>query len=155
MSVLQLKKILFIISLLGTLILTGAVYGQSPLPHSRTTGYASEAEDDKPLAGRNRRRHIRYFSPTLYPRANTDYLNVTAGTNKVRINVLANDTGRHLRVRTVNPRSARGGRVYMKNNKVIYIPLVHYVGKDSFWYSVIDRSGRKHSAKVIICICDS
>lgn len=108
----------------------------------------------KPVAGRNRRRPMAHPA-LLYPRASMDQLSVSAGTQKLRINVLANDSGRNLRLRAVNPRSAKGGRVYLKNNRVIYMPPSGYLGKDSFWYTVVDRGGNKHSAKVVVCVCDN
>lgn len=111
------------------------------------------AEMPKPIAGRNRRRSDIRSTSQPYPRANTDYLNVSIGTSKLRINVLSNDSGSYLSLSRVNKRSAKGGHVYIRGDKVLYIPPKNYHGRDSFWYTVRDRAGRRHSAKVVVCFC--
>ena len=156
MSISRYKKSVFIIALMSTTFFVNAacVSAASSVNNTAINGVVSTASAaPKPIAGRNRRRNsIR--QPSLdYPRANTDRLDVSVGTSKLRINVLSNDRGRYLRLSAVNPRSARGGKVYMKNNKVLYVPPRNYKGEDSFWYTVVDRGGRRHSAKVIVCIC--
>lgn len=108
----------------------------------------------RPIAGRNRRNIALNSSRRLYPRAFNDQVIVPSHTNKLRINVLSNDTGHRLKLKEVNKQSARGGRIYMQGRHVVYLPKPNFYGWDSFWYAVIDANGRRHSAKVNICLCD-
>jgi len=111
-------------------------------------------QEAKPIAGRNRRRAKSTTSISLYPKANLDRVRASRQFNKLRINVLSNDNGYKLRVIDINPRSAVGAKVSVKNGMAVYQVPEHFVGKDSFWYTMQDKSGRQHSAKVIVCICD-
>jgi len=86
--------------------------------------------------------------------ANPDSVRVSRQTNKLRINVLSNDRGYQLKVVDINLRSASGARVSLRNDMVVYQTPLHFSGEDSFWYTLEDKSGRQHSAKVIVCICD-
>jgi hypothetical protein len=156
MSISRYKNTLFMAALMTTtfLVNVACVRAAGPVNETASNGFTNSASGQpKPIAGRNRRRSdIR--QPSLdYPQANTDRLNVAVGTSKLYINVLSNDRGKYLKLSTVNSRSAKGGRVYMKNNKVLYLPPTNYRGQDSFWYTVVDRGGRRHSAKVIVCFC--
>jgi hypothetical protein len=108
----------------------------------------------RPIAGRNRRNIALSSSRRLYPHAFNDQIRVPSHTNKLRINVLSNDTGHRLRIKEVNKQSARGGRIYMQGSHVVYLPKPNFQGWDSFWYAVVDANGRRHSAKVNICLCD-
>jgi len=108
----------------------------------------------KPVAGRNRRRSRLPVILPRYPRANADKVRASPQTNKLRINVLSNDNGYKLRVVDINSRSAGGARVSVRNDMAVYQIPRHFVGKDSFWYTMEDKSGRQHSAKVIVCVCD-
>ena len=108
----------------------------------------------RPIAGRNRRNIALSSSRRLYPRAFNDQIIVPSHTNKLRINVLSNDTGNRLKLKEVNKQSARGGRVYMQGRHVVFLPKPNFYGWDSFWYAVIDVNGRRHSAKVNICLCN-
>ncbi len=108
----------------------------------------------KPVAGRNRRRFKTAIKVSDYPKANPDSVRVSRQTNKLRINVLSNDRGYQLKVVDINQRSASGARVSLRNDMVVYQTPLHFSGEDSFWYTLEDKSGRQHSAKVIVCICD-
>ena len=108
----------------------------------------------KPVAGRNRRRVHSAVMVSDYPKANTDNVRVSRQSNKLRINVLSNDKGFKLRVVDINSRSAGGARVSLRNDMAVYRIPQHFVGEDSFWYTLEDKSGRQHSAKVVVCICD-
>ena len=108
----------------------------------------------KPVAGRNRRRINQAITVSSYPRANADNVRVSRQSNKLRINVLSNDQGYKLKVVDINQRSASGARVSLRNDMAVYQIPRHFSGKDSFWYTLEDKSGRQHSAKVIVCICD-
>lgn len=108
----------------------------------------------RPVAGRNRRNMALSSSSRLYPRAFKDQITVPTHTDKLRINVLSNDTGHHLRIMDVNKQSARGGRIYLQGRHVVYLPKPNFQGWDSFWYAVVDANGRRHSAQVNICLCD-
>lgn len=156
MSISKLKNVLLLAvmggSVLGSVACAGAAHPIYTPPEVVFPNVV--AGPQKPIAGRNRRRPL-VRSSLMYPRASMDLLSVSAGVQKLRINVLANDSGQNLRLRAVNPRSAKGGRVYLKNNRVIYMPPSGYVGKDIFWYTVVGKGGHKHSAKVIICVCDN
>lgn len=119
-----------------------------------TIEISDRLQEAKPIAGRNRRRTKSAISLSRYPQANADQVRVSRRTNKLRINVLSNDAGHKLRVVDINTRSAGGARVSMRNGMVVYQIPQHFVGKDSFWYTMQDKAGRQHSAKVIVCICD-
>lgn len=108
----------------------------------------------KPVAGRNRRRLNSVIKVSDYPKANPDSVRVSRQTNKLRINVLSNDRGYQLKVVDINQRSAGGARVSLRNDMAVYQTPLHFSGEDSFWYTLEDKSGRQHSAKVIVCICD-
>lgn len=143
---------LFTLSLLSLFI--GDVSAGSPSYGNTDSAVLRAApEEAKPIAGRNRRRNLP-MPHTSYPYAVEDRLQVSSQVNKLRINVLANDLGNSLKVSSVNRRSAKGGRVYLKGNQVIYQPSRHYLGEDQFWYTVQDKAGKTHSARVIICLCD-
>ena len=107
----------------------------------------------KPVAGRNRRRPKSSPSISTYPRANPDNIQVSPLVDKLSINVLSNDNGHKLRLVDINARSAEGARVSVRNGMAVYQVSQGFVGKDSFWYTLEDRSGRQHSAKVVVCIC--
>ena len=153
MSISHYKNSVFMLALMSaTFVLNVAcVRAASPVEGAGVVG--TSAALPKPIAGRNRRRTSVRTSSLSYPRANTDYLNVSIGTSKLRINVLSNDSGVRLRLSAVNKRSAKGGSVYIHSGKVLYVPPKNYRGRDSFWYTVKDQSGRSHSAKVIVCFC--
>lgn len=153
MSISQYKKAMFMTTLMSATFVFNVACVRAASSTSNANHVETMSSQPKPIAGRNRRRSDVHQPSMSYPRAKTDYLNVSVGTSKLRINVLANDSGLNLRLSGVNNRSAKGGRVYVKNNKVLYIPPKGYEGRDSFWYTVIDRSGRRHSAKVIVCFC--
>ena len=108
----------------------------------------------KPVAGRNRRRVNTAITLSGYPRANADLVRVSSESSKLRINVLSNDRGFKLRVVDINSRSASGARVFIRNDMAVYKVPQDFKGKDSFWYTLEDKSGRQHSAKVVVCICD-
>lgn len=130
------------------------------IANSSAGSFASSLEvndrlrEAKPVAGRNRRRSKSKISLSRYPKANADEVRVSRQINKLQINVLSNDDGHKLRVVDINSRSAKGARVAVRNGMVVYLPSRHFVGKDSFWYTMQDISGHRHSAKVIVCICD-
>ena len=158
MSISRYKNTLFISTLMAATFLlnVACVRASGQVNDTGDGSFANVASSQpKPIAGRNRRRTATRQPSLAYPQANTDRLNVSIGTSKLRINVLSNDRGRFLRLSTVNPRSAKGGRVYLKNNRVLYIPPYNFKGSDSFWYTVVDRGGRRHSAKVIVCFCQN
>lgn len=111
-------------------------------------------EDSKPIAGRNRRRTKSTISISSYPKANSDKVRASRQLSKLPINVLLNDLGHKLRIVKINSRSAGGARVSVRNGMAIYQIPQHFIGKDSFWYTMQDKSGRQNSAKVIVCICD-
>lgn len=134
----------------------------SPLANSSTRTFTSDREiqvnerlqEAKPVAGRNRRRSKSPVLMPTYPKANADNVRVSRQLNKLRINVLSNDKGNKPRVVNINSRSAVGAKVVLRNGMAVYQMPSNFVGKDSFWYTMEDTSGRRHSAKVVVCICD-
>ena len=147
-----------------TVLGLGLMFGNISLGNARAdnTNNANNSEAvvseqmrvSKPVAGRNRRRQKSAVSISAYPKANADSIRVSRHLNKLRINVLSNDSGHKLKVVDINPRSASGAQVLLRNGMAVYQVPKYFVGKDSFWYTMQDNSGRQHSAKVIVCICD-
>ena len=145
--------------MLTALIASGLSLAIVPIASSSSKKFTMVKVDErlriaKPIAGRNRRRLKSPVILPTYPRANGDRVRVSRHTDKLRINVLSNDNGHKLRVVNINPRSAVGAKVSMRNGMAVYQIPSHFVGKDSFWYTMQDRAGRQHSAKVIVCVCD-
>ena len=139
---------------LGLIVLPEANSGTRTFINEKEVEVNKRLRVAKPVAGRNRRRSkVPVLMPT-YPRANADNVRVSRQLNKLRINVLSNDKGNKPRVVDINPRSAVGARVKLRNGMAVYQLPEHFVGKDSFWYTMEDNLGRQHSAKVIVCICD-
>ncbi|MGB1311594.1 MAG: Ig-like domain-containing protein [Leucothrix sp.] len=144
---LMLTLIVFAISALSVSSVTA-----QPFAKSRVISADARLQVAKPIAGRNRR--LQAVTSGRYPKANADRVRVSQQANKLRINVLSNDRGQKLRVVGVNSRSALGAQVSMRNGMAVYQLKQRFVGKDSFWYTMEDKAGRQHSAKVIVCICD-
>ena len=148
--------------MMAMLVSIGIALLAAPVANSSAQTFTSERQVDindrfeqpKPVAGRNRRRLKNGIILSNYPRANADRVRVSKQTNKLRINVLSNDWGQKLRVVDINSRSASGAHISIKNDTAVYQTPQHFVGLDSFWYTLEDKSGRQHSAKVIVCICD-
>ena len=148
-----------------TLVACGLCLGVLPVAQSSTSTLLNEvgfktiktnglARDVKPVAGRNRRRSKLPVIRPAFPRANSDRVRASRSIDKLRINVLSNDDGNKLQVININPRSAGGARVSISNGMAIYQVPRHFVGKDSFWYTMADATGRQHSARVTVCVCD-
>lgn len=139
---------------LGLSIVTAANSSAGTFSSERQVDVEDRFQEAKPVAGRNRRRSNTVISVSDYPRANADNVRVSRQSNKLRINVLSNDRGYKLKLVGINSRSAGGARVSLRNDMAIYQIKPHFQGKDSFWYTMEDKTGRQHSARVIVCICD-
>ena len=143
-----------IVALIVLLFHTSNSYS-SVLPSSeRATNTRNVSNLSKPMAGRNRRNIALRAARYAYPKAFKDQVRVSSKTNKLRINVLANDVGNGLKIKEVNKQSAKGGRVYLQGRSVVYLPKPNFYGWDSFWYAIVDENGRRHSAKVNVCLCE-
>ena len=155
------STLLFRGSLIASIILMVAFQFYAPNSYSKTLSVSNNSIGSRfvstmsrPVAGRNRRNVAMSSYINRYPRALNDQITVPSHTNKLRINVLSNDSGNRLKIREVNTQSAKGGRVYLQGRHVVFLPKRNFKGWDSFWYSVVDENGRRHSAKVNICLCD-
>ena len=155
------STVLFRGPLFAAMILVVAFQFYSPQVYSKTLSGSAGINASRlvstvarPVAGRNRRNVAMSSYRSRYPRALNDQITVPSHTNKLRINVLSNDSGNSLRIKEVNKQSAKGGRVFLQGRHVVYLPKRNFRGWDSFWYAVVDVNGRRHSAKVNICLCD-
>ena len=70
------------------------------------------------------------------------------------INVLDNDFGTSLRIVESNQWSKNGGKtiINQSGHSLGYIPALHFVGEDTFWYVMEDNEGRKNAAKVTVTV---
>lgn len=94
---------------------------------------------------------INVTGAAAYPVAITD--NIITNVNTVRtFNALANDTGAGLRITSVNGYSSKGGRVFIVNGQLRYIPKSGFRGSDNFWYVIRDSLNRSNSAKVNVTV---
>jgi hypothetical protein len=142
-----------IIFLVGAQVYTPEAYAKTTFIAKKMSHASTSHRVARPVSGRNRRRAIVGSYHSLYPRALNDQIIVSTKVNKLRINVLTNDSGRHLRIRDVNKQSAKGGRIYVQGQHVVYLPRKNFQGWDSFWYAIVDVNGHRHSAKVNVCVC--
>jgi len=142
-----------VLLLFVVLVYTPSSYAKS-VYNAKNTGYSAVATiAARPISGRNRRVVASRSYRNLYPQALNDQIKVSARVNKLRINVLSNDTGNRLRIKDVNKQSAKGGRIHLQGKHVVYSPRQNFRGWDSFWYAVVDANGHRHSAKVNVCVC--
>lgn len=87
--------------------------------------------------------------PEAWPAANTD-TTTTSKNSPVNIDVLGNDEGIGLSLKSVNESSLRWGRVTIEGSLLSYTPYKDFEGEDEFWYVFEDAWGRANSAKVVI-----
>ncbi|PWQ95258.1 Ig-like domain-containing protein [Leucothrix arctica] len=87
--------------------------------------------------------------PDAWPTASGDTAETTVNTSAI-IDVLANDAGIGLSLKSVNTSSVRWGTVAITNGKLSYTPYADFEGVDEFWYVFEDAWGRTNSAKVVV-----
>ena len=72
---------------------------------------------------------------------------INAG-QKVTINVLANDSGKGIKVISVD--EPKNGHATFTASKVIYTPKAGFTGTDMFYYDIVDANGYHDSAMIIV-----
>jgi hypothetical protein len=93
---------------------------------------------------------------TSMPMAHDDTVTVppnSPNSSGTGIDVLANDTGRHLQVTAVT-QPAHGTVTLMPVSLLVYQPNPNYLGPDSFMYTVTDDKGHTSSATVNVMVVD-
>ena len=96
-----------------------------------------------------------------FPVAVTDSFTVHPSQQRVRLDVLVNDTGDNLQISQTNDWTAKGGRSSIPSsigslkNFIDYTPPSNFVGKDTFWYVITDDQGRKNAAKATVTVKSS
>jgi len=88
-------------------------------------------------------------TPEAWPQANLDSESTFVNTPVV-VNVLANDVGEGLSLKSVNESTTKWGRVVINGDKLTYTPRYNYTGSDEFWYVFEDAWGRANSSKVTV-----
>ena len=90
-----------------------------------------------------------------WPTGTIDEATTTAG-QSIDINVLNNDTGESLFIKSVNESSVGWGQIAINNDNLSlsYTPYSGYTGKDEFWYVLEDAEGRTNAAKVIVNVTE-
>jgi hypothetical protein len=76
-----------------------------------------------------------------------------AAHESITINVLGNDTGQGLTIKSVNTFSEKGARLYTTpNGSIFFSPTSDYdhIGEDGFWYEIEDDQGRTNSVRVSV-----
>lgn len=89
--------------------------------------------------------------PAAWPDAATDTA-VVIKNQPTKINVLANDTGVGLSLKSVNTSSVKWGTISINGDKALYTPRYDFTGDDEFWYVFEDAWGRTNSAKVSLTV---
>lgn len=89
-----------------------------------------------------------------WPGATTDVASTTVNT-ATNIDVLANDTGLGLRLKSVNASSVRWGRITIVGDQLNYVPYTDFSGQDEFWYVMENIHGQTNAAKVIVNVNES
>ena len=80
-------------------------------------------------------------------KANSDDALIDAG-ETITLNVLANDTGKGLRIIAVD--NPKNGSVTYTDSTVTYTPDAGFTGTDTFWYDIVDENGYNDAAMIII-----
>ncbi|RVU82732.1 DUF1566 domain-containing protein [Leucothrix sargassi] len=91
--------------------------------------------------------------PDAWPNATEDTAEATKN-QATKINVLANDTGIGLSLKSVNTSSVRWGTVSINGDRLLYTPRYDFTGEDEFWYVFEDAWGRTNSAKVTVDVVE-
>ena len=89
--------------------------------------------------------------PEAWPDATADTATIIKN-QATKINVLANDTGVGLSLKSVNTSSVKWGTISINGDKALYTPRYDFTGDDEFWYVFEDAWGRTNSAKVSLTV---
>lgn len=89
--------------------------------------------------------------PEAWPSSTVD-TSVTTKNTPVSINVLSNDEGIGLSLKSVNKSSVKWGSIVIDGDKAVYTPRYDFAGSDEFWYVFEDAWGRTNSAKVSVTV---
>ena len=89
-----------------------------------------------------------------WPDAVTDIASTTVNT-ATKIDVLSNDTGLGLTLKSVNASSVGWGRITIVGDQLNYVPYKDFVGEDEFWYVMQNIHGQTNAAKVIVNVKES
>jgi hypothetical protein len=68
----------------------------------------------------------------------------------VRINVLANDAGKGLKITSVD--NPKHGTAKIVGKTIKYTPDAGFVGTESFWYDIVDAKGYRDSALIVVYV---
>ena len=85
----------------------------------------------------------------VWPTAEADSVKTTVDT-ATSIDLLGNDTGTGLKIKSLYENTQAGGTTSMSGGVVTYTPPVGFTGTDEFWYVVSDADGRTNAAMVTI-----
>ena len=83
------------------------------------------------------------------PDADSDTATTTVDT-PTTIDLLANDTGTGLKLKSVYQNTAFGGTTSTNESVITYTPAAGFTGTDEFWYEVVDNNGQTNSARVTV-----
>ena len=83
------------------------------------------------------------------PDADSDTATTTVDT-PTTIDLLANDTGTGLKLKSVYQNTAFGGTTTTNESVITYTPPAGFTGTDEFWYEVVDNNGQTNSARVTV-----
>ena len=76
---------------------------------------------------------------------------VTRKNTPVLIDVLSNDSGTDIEIGDFNEYSAKAGQITKRSqSELYYTPRRGFTGKDTFWYTVVNASGRPYGTKVTV-----
>lgn len=90
-------------------------------------------------------------APEAWPSSLLDNATTLINT-PVSINVLENDEGTALKLKSVNQSSVKWGTIVIDGDKLVYTPRYNFAGSDEFWYVFEDAWGRTNSAKVKVSV---
>ena len=90
-------------------------------------------------------------APEAWPSSSVDTA-VTTKNTPISINVLDNDEGIGLSLKSVNESSVKWGTIRIDGDKAVYTPRYNFAGSDEFWYVFEDAWGRANSAKVSVTV---
>ncbi len=88
-----------------------------------------------------------------WPQSVADSANTTINT-PIKIDVLSNDTGLGLTIKSVNTSSVGWGRITIQGDELYYTPYTGYTGTDEFWYVMTNVLGQTNAAKVTVNVTE-
>ncbi|RVU86583.1 DUF1566 domain-containing protein [Leucothrix sargassi] len=91
--------------------------------------------------------------PEAWPQTAADSANTVVDA-PIKIDVLSNDTGVGLTIKSVNTSSVGWGRITIQGSELYYTPYAGFKGSDEFWYVMADAFGRTNAAKVTVNVTE-